>query len=676
MTEQSYIPLSAVDVAGRLDLIAKVQGVEKAEKYFDSIPVKVKKFPVYNALLYCYVNAKSIEKAEAFMQQMKQLGLAKSPLSYNALLSLYSKVGQYEKLDILIEEMKDNSVRADKFTLSIWMAAYAANSDIDGMDKILQSMEVDPEIVMDWNAYAIAAKGYIKVGLIDKALEMLKSSEKFISGKRQRVAYDFLLTLYAGAGSKEDLNRIWKLYKSSEKLNNTAYLCMIRSLLKFDDIAGAENILAEWESGDTSYDLRVPNLLIAAYCKNGLVKKAEMFINRIIEKGKKPLPSSWDHLATGDVEANQFPMALKALESAFLARRRRWLPSRDTLSACLEYLRQQGDVERTEEFLPWFTLGVGSQSLVEIGIMQGSTDIERAQQEASSNKSQIEDLQPNMKKLFFGTKNPIIEINCLNIEETINDELTLVGKMHGGYLLKLEEAGKDVHRIWQTKGRIELERLDRDHVKIRFENIQECKHVITNGPWMLGGYIFSVKEWMRGKRLEEYRFDLVKFWVQIWDLPKDRINKANVWKIDAELGMVMEADISCPPEFNRPVARVRVEMDVKERLKKDQQIKLETGEELVVRLKYEKLEVFCYFCGVIGHDHLACRIRNQYCYDLIKCGGTIKDIKPNFTSQMKANKFYNGVAYTIADTPSKLCFEETPLPEREKWADGSQKAHL
>ncbi|KAF9610842.1 hypothetical protein IFM89_025252 [Coptis chinensis] len=306
MTEQNYIPLSAVDVAGRLDLIAKVHGLELAEKYFDSISLQIKKFPVYNTLLYCYASAKSIEKAEAFMQQMKQLGYARSPHSYNVLLSLYSKVGRYEKLESLVEEMKVNGVHADKFTMSIQMAAYAANSNIDGMEKILQSMEVNPKIIMDWNSYAIAANGYIKIGCIDKALQMLKNSEKLITGKQRRVAYDFLLTI-----------------KDSRGMGIRTHF------LRF----------------------RVPNLLIAAYCKNGLVEKAEMLLNKTVEKGKKPLSSTWGYLATGYVAANEFPKALKAMESALLARRPKWMLNRDTLSACLEYLKQQGDAEKTEEFV-------------------------------------------------------------------------------------------------------------------------------------------------------------------------------------------------------------------------------------------------------------------------------------------------------------------------------------
>ncbi|KAF9622604.1 hypothetical protein IFM89_032503 [Coptis chinensis] len=160
--------------------------------------------------------------------------------------------------------------------------------------------------------------------------------------------------------------------------------------------------------------------------------------------------------------------------------------------------------------------------------------------------SKIEELQKDMFKLFFAKKQRVVELDCLNIEEQFNGKLTLMGKL--------------------------------EHVRITIEEETKRKHVLENGPWMMYGHIFSVKEWIGASKMEEYNFDFVKFWVQIWDLPKARINKANVWKIGVDLGTIYEADLSCPPEFNQPVARVRVELDIKERLSKDQKVRLETGD--------------------------------------------------------------------------------------------------
>ncbi|KAK9085253.1 hypothetical protein Sjap_025664 [Stephania japonica] len=351
MTDRNYDALLPGDMAIRLDLISKIHGLEEAEKYFDSIPEQSKGIQTYGALLNCYAHNKSVDKAEALMQKMKELGLAMNALPYNVLLNLFHQVGLHEKLDTLMEEMKEKGIEMDKFTFSIRLSACVATSDIEGLERILKRMEDDSQVTLDWKCCAIAADGYIKAGLIDKALKMLKRSEELVLGKNKRTAYENLLTLYANAGQKDEVYRIWKRYKSSEKkLYNTAYICMISSLSKLGDIPGAEKIIQEWESKKTNYDFKVPNCLIAAYCNNGLLEKAETVMSKEIEKGNKPIPSAWDRLAAAYVKENQIPKAVDAVRKSFQASRLRWKPNLEVVSSCLEYLKQKGEVEAVEEF--------------------------------------------------------------------------------------------------------------------------------------------------------------------------------------------------------------------------------------------------------------------------------------------------------------------------------------
>ena len=88
-----------------LDLVSRVKGLGEAEKYFNSLPEDVKNLQVYGALLNCYATMKSVEKAEATAQKMKQRGMM-TTLSYNSMLNLYKKIGDNEKLDRLYQEMK------------------------------------------------------------------------------------------------------------------------------------------------------------------------------------------------------------------------------------------------------------------------------------------------------------------------------------------------------------------------------------------------------------------------------------------------------------------------------------------------------------------------------------------------------------------------------------------
>ncbi|KAF3444145.1 hypothetical protein FNV43_RR13835 [Rhamnella rubrinervis] len=350
MTDNRYFDMLPSDAAIRLELIHIVHGIEKAENYFNNISNKLRTYNAYGALLHSYVRENSVDKAEAIMHEMRKMGLAKSSFAYNILINLYSQNGQHDKIDNLMREMENDGITYDKYTLRNRMAAYVAASNILGMEKILNRMENDPCIMIDWKVYSVAANGYLKAGSIKKAFVMLQKMEELMPYERRKAALEYLLSLYASTGRKEELYRVWNTYKTSNDVMDRPYSCMITSLAKLDDIEGAEKIFEEWESECTTYDFRVLNRLLVAYCKEGLLEKAESLAMKTAE-GRTPYASTWNVLAIGYLENKQMPKAVEMLKKALSVGRKGWMPNRVTLEACLDYLKGQGDSKGMEEII-------------------------------------------------------------------------------------------------------------------------------------------------------------------------------------------------------------------------------------------------------------------------------------------------------------------------------------
>ncbi|XP_009342634.2 pentatricopeptide repeat-containing protein At2g20710, mitochondrial-like isoform X1 [Pyrus x bretschneideri] len=179
--------LTPGDIAVRLDLISKVYSLQQAEAYFNSIPDQLRNFKVYGALLFSYVENKSSEKAETIFEKMNELGYLKGSLVYNAMLTLYSQIGKHEKLDILVKEMEEKGIDYDSYTLKIQLNSYAAISEIDKLEKVLMKIEADPLVNVDWDGYVIAANGFLKAGLLEKASTMLRRSEQLIGNQTNQL---------------------------------------------------------------------------------------------------------------------------------------------------------------------------------------------------------------------------------------------------------------------------------------------------------------------------------------------------------------------------------------------------------------------------------------------------------------------------------------------------------
>lgn len=175
-----------------------------------------------------------------------------------------------EKLSFLTQEMENKGISYDKSTLYIHLNAFIVVSGCKtGMEKLLAQMQDNPLIAMDWKTYVILANGYLKAGLVEKSLAMLKKVKQHINGHRRGFSYEILLTLYVILGKKDEMHQIWNLYKKMGKIYNRGYFRMISSLINLDDLDGAEKILAKWESACASFDFDIPNLFIDAYGRGG-----------------------------------------------------------------------------------------------------------------------------------------------------------------------------------------------------------------------------------------------------------------------------------------------------------------------------------------------------------------------------------------------------------------------
>ncbi|KAF9600336.1 hypothetical protein IFM89_007054 [Coptis chinensis] len=276
-----------------------------------------------------------------------------------------------------------------------------------------------------------------------------------------------------------------------------------------------------------------------------------------------------------------------------------------------------------------------------------------------------------MQNLFCSKEKKLVKIDCKNLVVDPKEHTTLVGKLYGGKHIALQDFAEEVHRCWQTKGETSIEMITKGFYKMVFDNVDEYNHVKQNGPWVIQGFILSIKKGKYSELLEaDWKFDRVDFWVQIYGLPRDRINEENTKIIGMNLGKVKGVDICCSSEFKKHVARVRVRMDIKERLLKGKELCTEMGEVLPVTFKYEKLDIFCYFCGCIGHDLHFCSIREKHSVELRKLGGSPRDIKNNFSFLLRANVFYNGAAssspatVTISGTPQKPRLDQIPARNR------------
>ncbi|KAL7189821.1 hypothetical protein ACSBR1_039458 [Camellia fascicularis] len=146
-----------------------------------------------------------------------------------------------------------------------------------------------------------------------------------------------------------------------------------------------------------------------------------------------------------------------------------------------------------------------------------------------------------------------------------------------------------------------------------FDDLEDRLRVLQESPWSVMGSLLVLQTLPLGKAIDELEFRWSPFWVQVHGLPFDKMTRAHGEVISSRIGRLVE--IEAPSDgllIHRSFLRLRIEVDVSKPLLQGfilyrRNSSGPVGDGLEVYYKYERLSEFCYDCGRIGHNKLACK---------------------------------------------------------------------
>ncbi|KAE9446676.1 hypothetical protein C3L33_21443, partial [Rhododendron williamsianum] len=326
--EKQKNKMNNADHAVRMDLLAKIKGVTSAEEYFNNLEESSKTVKTYGALLSCYCKEKMIDEATNLFEKMKELSFA-SALSYNNLMSLYLSIGEPEKVPLLAKEMEEMKIAADKHTYNKLMRGFASLKDYDAAEGVLERMRED-KVMPDWITYENLAAIYVDAGFIDKANATLQKWENMGNVGDYR-AFHSLINMYARMSDLSGVN----------------------PLLKLDDAEGLQKCFSEWESGCSTYDVRICNVIFKSYLKRNMIEEATALYENMGSRGVEPNLDTFDIFTNYYISNGKRDLAFDFFEMGVAkacSEKIKWFPTDGTVSKFLELFDKEKDEEAAEKF--------------------------------------------------------------------------------------------------------------------------------------------------------------------------------------------------------------------------------------------------------------------------------------------------------------------------------------
>lgn len=330
------------DYASRVDLIAKVRGLQAAENYIEKIPKSFRGEVIYRTLLANCVVATNVKKAEALFNKMRDLEFPITSFACNQLLLLYKRLDKKKIADVLLLMEKEN-VKPSLFTYKILIDTKGNSNDITGMDQIIETMKAEG-IEPDLRIQAIMAKHYVSGGLKEKAEAVLKEMEGG-NIKENRWACQALLPLYASLGKADEVGRLWKVCESKPRINECT--AAIEAWGKLKKIEEAEAVFDRMSKMWKKLSSKHYSVLLKVYANNKMLAKGKDLVKRMADSGCRIGPLTWDALVKLYVEGGQVEKADSILQKA--AQQSQVKPMFNSYMAIIDQYAKRGDIHNSEK---------------------------------------------------------------------------------------------------------------------------------------------------------------------------------------------------------------------------------------------------------------------------------------------------------------------------------------
>ncbi|KAH1110679.1 hypothetical protein GLYMA_04G097400v4 [Glycine max] len=351
---QKNFHMIPADYAMKLELIIENYDLMEAEEYFMNLPDSAAKKAACLTLLRGYIRVRDTNKAETFMVKLYELGLVLSPHPFNEMMKLYLATCEYRKVPLVMQQMKRNKVPCNVLSYNLWMNACTEEEGygVAAVETVFRQMQNDRNVEVGWSSLATLANAYKKAGQSKKAILVLKDAERKLS-TCNRLGYFFLITLYASLKEKEGVLRLWEASKAvGGRISCANYICILICLVKLGDIVQAKRIFLEWESNCQKYDIRVSNVLLGAYARNGSMEEAESLHLHTLQKGGCPNYKTLEILMEGYVNWQKMDEAIITMKRALaMMKDCHWRPPHGLVLAIAEYLEKDGNLKYANKYI-------------------------------------------------------------------------------------------------------------------------------------------------------------------------------------------------------------------------------------------------------------------------------------------------------------------------------------
>ncbi|PPS04087.1 hypothetical protein GOBAR_AA16575 [Gossypium barbadense] len=211
----------------------------------------------------------------------------------------------------------------------------------------------------------------------------------------------------------------------------------------------------------------------------------------------------------------------------------------------------------------------------------------------------MEEINELLEKLKFSEDESVQVISTNGNKEIQGLESWVVGKIMATETPNKEAMYRVFHSLWYTKEEVDFVALKEGVVIVKFGCLEDQSRILNLSPWLFDRCLFSMLPFEKRKSFALYDFRMSPFWLRVYNLPLDFMDRQMAIDVGNALGELMAIDWKDRFRGLTEFMRIKVKIDILKPLRRVVRIVDKDGGERIGVIKYGKLLDFCYIYELI-----------------------------------------------------------------------------